>query len=42
MDTIASFDRLAAIGVYTYLRGQHGFRSKNLPALVSLNSDERQ
>jgi hypothetical protein len=35
---IASFDRHAAIAAYTYLRRQHGFRSKNLPHFFNRNS----
>jgi hypothetical protein len=36
--TITSIDRLASTISYTYLRRQHGFRSKNLPKFVSRNS----
>src|SRR5271154_3061142 len=38
IETIASIDRLAATISYTYLRRQHGFRSKNLLKFVSLKS----
>jgi hypothetical protein len=39
MDTIASFDRLAAIAAYTYLRRQQGFPIKKIPRLFSLNTE---
>jgi len=36
--TIISFDRLAAFAVYTYLRPQHGFRTRSSPNFFSRNT----
>ena len=38
IDPIASFDRLAVIAAYTYLRRQQGFRTKNRPNFFSLKT----
>jgi hypothetical protein len=35
---IVSFDRLAAVAAYTYLRRQQGFRTQNLPNFFSLKT----
>ncbi len=35
MDTIVSFDRLAMITAYTYLRPQQRFRTNNPPNIFS-------
>ena len=42
IDTIASFDRLAATAAYTYLRRQHGLPIKELPISSVSTLNERQ